>query len=145
MNPPQVYTCSQSWTTASPTPLPIPSLGVIPEHQPQAFRKCSHSVRWNCTLRKSGLFLIVDSFKSYLDIQEVYLLTYYEVDDVFVYQEVSSNVQTNVTCSACGQWVPSCSPRPMEPPSLVGWLPQGLPRLLSWTLRRFWFLFFHFV
>ena len=30
MNPPRVYTCSSSWT-----PLPIPSLWVIPVHQPQ--------------------------------------------------------------------------------------------------------------
>ena len=31
MNLPQVYTCSQSWTS-----LPVPSLWVIPLHQPQA-------------------------------------------------------------------------------------------------------------
>jgi len=35
MNPPRVYTCSQSWTPPL-TSLPIPSLWVIPVHQPQA-------------------------------------------------------------------------------------------------------------
>ena len=35
MNPPRVFTCSQSWTPPS-TSLPIPSLCVIPVHQPQA-------------------------------------------------------------------------------------------------------------
>ena len=35
MNPPWVYMCSPSWTP-SPTSLPIPSLWVIPVHQPQA-------------------------------------------------------------------------------------------------------------
>ena len=35
MNPPWVYMCSPSWT-APPTFLPIPSLRVIPMHQPQA-------------------------------------------------------------------------------------------------------------
>ena len=36
MNPPWVYTCSPSWTPP-PTSLPVPSLWVIPVHQPQAF------------------------------------------------------------------------------------------------------------
>ena len=35
MNLPQVYMCSPSWTPP-PTSLPIPSLWVIPVHQPQA-------------------------------------------------------------------------------------------------------------
>ena len=35
MNPPWVYTCSQSWAPP-PTSLPIPSLWVILVHQPQA-------------------------------------------------------------------------------------------------------------
>ena len=35
MNPPQVYMCSPSWTLLPP-PSPIPSLWVIPVHQPQA-------------------------------------------------------------------------------------------------------------
>ena len=35
MNLPQVYMCSQSWNPASRS-LPIPSLWVIPVHQPQA-------------------------------------------------------------------------------------------------------------
>ena len=35
MHPPQVYTCSPSWTPP-PTSLPAPSLWVIPVHQPQA-------------------------------------------------------------------------------------------------------------
>ena len=35
MHPPWVYTCSPSWTPP-PTSLPIPSLWVIPVHQPQA-------------------------------------------------------------------------------------------------------------
>ena len=35
MNPPQVYMCSQSWTLLPP-PSPIPSLWVVPVHQPQA-------------------------------------------------------------------------------------------------------------
>ena len=35
MHPPRVYTCSPSWTPP-PTSLPIPSLWVIPVHQPQA-------------------------------------------------------------------------------------------------------------
>jgi len=35
MNPPQVYMCSPSWTLLPP-PLPIPSLWVVPLHQPQA-------------------------------------------------------------------------------------------------------------
>ena len=34
MNQPRVYTCSPSWTP--PTSLPIPSLWVIPVHQPRA-------------------------------------------------------------------------------------------------------------
>ena len=34
MNLPQVYTCSPSWTP--PSSLPVPSLWVIPVHQPQA-------------------------------------------------------------------------------------------------------------
>ena len=37
MNPPQVYMCSPSWTLLSPpSSLPIPSLWVVPVHQPQA-------------------------------------------------------------------------------------------------------------
>ena len=40
MNPPRVYTCSPSWT-----PLPVPSLWVIPVHQPQA----SCIVHWTWT------------------------------------------------------------------------------------------------
>ena len=35
MHPPRVYTCSPSWTPP-PTSLPIPSLWVIPVHQPRA-------------------------------------------------------------------------------------------------------------
>ena len=35
MNPPQVYLCSPSWTLLLP-PSPIPSLWVVPVHQPQA-------------------------------------------------------------------------------------------------------------
>ena len=35
MNPPQVYTCSPSWNPR-PTSLSVPSLWVIPVHQPQA-------------------------------------------------------------------------------------------------------------
>ena len=35
MNPPRVYTCSPSWIHLPPHS-PIPSLWVIPEHQPQA-------------------------------------------------------------------------------------------------------------
>ena len=35
MNPPQVYPCSPSWTLLPP-PFPLPSLWVIPVHQPQA-------------------------------------------------------------------------------------------------------------
>ena len=35
MNPPQVYMCSPSWTLLPP-PSPLPSLWVIPVHQPQA-------------------------------------------------------------------------------------------------------------
>ena len=35
MHPPQVYMCSPSWTPP-PTSFPIPSLWVIPVHQPQA-------------------------------------------------------------------------------------------------------------
>ena len=40
MHPPRVYTCSPSWNHTPPhrTPLPIPSLWVIPVHQPQASR-----------------------------------------------------------------------------------------------------------
>ena len=34
-NPPQVYTCSPTWTLL-PTSLPIPSLWIILVHQPQA-------------------------------------------------------------------------------------------------------------
>ena len=38
MNPPQVYTCSPTWTrvSCSPSSLPIPFLWVVPVHQPQA-------------------------------------------------------------------------------------------------------------
>ena len=37
MNPPQVYMCSPSWALLPPpSSLPIPSLWVIPVHQPQA-------------------------------------------------------------------------------------------------------------
>ena len=37
MNPPQVYMCSPSWTLLPPpSSLPIPSLWVVPVHQPQA-------------------------------------------------------------------------------------------------------------
>ena len=37
MNPPQVYLCSPSWTLLPPpSSLPIPSLWVVPVHQPQA-------------------------------------------------------------------------------------------------------------
>ena len=37
MNPPQAYMCSPSWTLLPPpSSLPIPSLWVIPVHQPQA-------------------------------------------------------------------------------------------------------------
>ena len=37
MNPPQVYLCSPSWTLLPPpSSLPIPSLWVVPGHQPQA-------------------------------------------------------------------------------------------------------------
>ena len=35
MNPPQVYTCSPSWTPLPP-PSPVPSLWVVSVHQPQA-------------------------------------------------------------------------------------------------------------
>ena len=35
MNLPQVYTCSPSWTLLPP-PSPLPSLWVVPVHQPQA-------------------------------------------------------------------------------------------------------------
>ena len=35
MNPPRVYMCSPSWNPP-PTSLPVPSLWVIPVHQPQA-------------------------------------------------------------------------------------------------------------
>ena len=35
MNPPWVYTCSRSWTPP-PTSFPVPSLWVIPVHQPRA-------------------------------------------------------------------------------------------------------------
>ena len=34
MNPPQIYMCSSSWTLLPPS-LPIPSLWVVPVHQPQ--------------------------------------------------------------------------------------------------------------
>ena len=50
MNPPWVFTCSQSWTPP-PTSLPIPSLWVIPVHQPQA----SYILHWTWT---GDLFLI---------------------------------------------------------------------------------------
>ena len=37
MNPPQVYMCSPSWNLLPPpSSLPIPSLWVVPVHQPQA-------------------------------------------------------------------------------------------------------------
>ena len=37
MHPPQVYMCSPSWTLLPPpSSLPIPSLWVVPVHQPQA-------------------------------------------------------------------------------------------------------------
>ena len=36
MNPPQVYTCSPSWTTPTRYLPPLPSLWVIPVHQLQA-------------------------------------------------------------------------------------------------------------
>lgn len=39
-------------------------------------------------MRKSGVFLVVGNFKSYLDNREVELLTCCLVDDVFVHQEV---------------------------------------------------------
>jgi len=42
MNPPQVYLCSPSWTLLPP---PIPSLWVVPVHQPQA----SSIVHWTWT------------------------------------------------------------------------------------------------
>ena len=45
MNSPRVYMCSQSWTP-SPTSLPIPSLWVIPVHQPQA--SCILHQTWTC-------------------------------------------------------------------------------------------------
>ena len=44
MNPPQVYTCSPSWTPP-PTSLPVPSLGVVSVHQPQA----SSIMHWTWT------------------------------------------------------------------------------------------------
>ena len=43
MNPPQVYMCSPSWTLLPP-PSPIPSLWVVPVHQPQASSIVIHSV-----------------------------------------------------------------------------------------------------
>ena len=55
MNTPWVYTCSQSWTPP-PTSLFIPSLWVIPVHQPQA----------SCILRQTwtgDLFLILYMFQ----------------------------------------------------------------------------------
>ena len=43
MNPPKVYLCSPSWTLLPPpSSLPIPSLWVVPVHQPQA----SSIVHW---------------------------------------------------------------------------------------------------
>ena len=50
MNPPRVYTCSQSWTPLLP-PSPLPSLWVIPVHQPQV----SCIMHWTWT---GDLFLI---------------------------------------------------------------------------------------
>ena len=44
MNPPQVYTCSPSWTLL-PSSLPVPSLWVISVHQPQA----SSIMHWTLT------------------------------------------------------------------------------------------------
>ena len=44
MNPPQVYTCSPSWSPL-PSSLPIPSLWVVSVHQPQA----SSIMHWTWT------------------------------------------------------------------------------------------------
>lgn len=57
----------------------------------------------------------------------------------FFYQELSSNAQNDLTCSACGQWVLSGSPwpdLPVEPPFLDGWLSRVLLEPFSLQLLK---------
>ena len=57
----------------------------------------------------------------------------------FFYQELASNAQNNLTCSACGRWVLSGSPRPnlpVEPPFLDGWLSRVLLEPFSLQLLK---------
>ena len=59
MNPPQVYTCSPSWTLLPP-PHPVPSLWVVPVHQQFLF---SNPQKSSCNLPEYSQLFIWTDFK----------------------------------------------------------------------------------